>query len=289
MSVAFSDPAEARNWQRRQITNRAMTGLIYLSALVAVLPLILIVFYVLKEGLPALNLALFTQDPVAFGQTGGGVKPAMIGSLELIFVSTIIATPIAVMAGIYVREYAGARGAIVVRFLIDVMAGIPSIIAGLFIYGLVVLSMGGFSGISGALALSILFLPGVARITDEMLGTVPSSMREASYALGVPRWRTILWVVLPTARAGVVTGVVLSIARIAGEAAPLIFTAFGNSVSSTDLTQPMDALPLRIWIYASGPYDLWHQQAWASSLVLVGIVLGFSLVLRLLVRRPTRR
>ncbi len=289
MSAAFGDSAGAGAWQRRRITNQVMTGLIYLSALIAVLPLFLVLYYVLKQGLPALNISLFTHGPRPLGQAGGGVKPAMVGSLELILVSTFIATPIAVMAGIYVREYAGAKAATVVRFLIDVMAGIPSIIAGLFIYGLIVVPSGGFSGLAGALALAVLFLPGVARITDEMLATVPNSMREASYALGVPRWRTILRVVLPTARAGVVTGVVLSVARIAGEAAPLIFTAFGNSVASTDLSQPMDALPLRIWIYASGPYKTWHEQAWAAALVLVGIVLCFSLVLRFIVRRPTQR
>ncbi|HYM15267.1 MAG TPA: phosphate ABC transporter permease PstA [Dehalococcoidia bacterium] len=263
-----------------------MRSLIWLAAVVAVLPLLLVLFYVVSQGLPALRLSLFTEGPRPLGQQGGGVKPAIVGSLIMVGVGALAGTPIAVLTGVYVREYAGARSAIVVRFLIDVLAGVPAIIVGLFIYGLIVVPMGGFSALAGAIALAVILIPGVARVTDEMLALVPGSVREASYALGVPRWRTVVQVVLPAALNGVITGVVLSVARISGEAAPLIFTALGNSVTSTALRQPMDALPLRIWLYASGPYTVWHQQAWAASLVLVGLVLCFALILRVLFRRP---
>lgn len=277
----------ARSNRRRALQDRAMRGLIWLAAAVAVLPLLLILYYVASQGLPALRASLFTAGPRPVGQAGGGVQPAIVGSLIMVGLGTLIGTPVAVLTGIYVREYAGGRAAVVVRFLIDVLAGIPSIIVGLFIYGLVVVPMGSFSAIAGAMALAVILIPGVARITDEMLALVPHSVREASYALGVPRWKTVVKVVLPAAMNGVVTGVVLSVARISGEAAPLLFTALGNSVTSTALKQPMDALPLRIYLYASGPYKVWHQQAWAASLVLVGLVLCFALAMRLIFRRPT--
>jgi phosphate transport system permease protein len=274
--------------RRRLLTDRLMRATIYVSAALAVIPLVLVVYYVVLHGAPALNRSLFLKDPAPpFSASSGGVKPAIVGSLIMVGLGTLIGTPVAVLSGIYVREYAGARAATVVRFLVDVMAGVPTIIVGLFIYGLLVVPMGSFSAIAGATALAVVFLPGVARITDEMLALVPGSVREASYALGVPRWRTTLWVVLPAARNGVVTGIVLSVARIAGEAAPLIFTALGNSFTSTALRQPMDALPLRIWVYASGPYPAWHDQAWAAALILVALVLCFSLLMRLLFRRPT--
>ena len=273
--------------RRRLLTDRLMRATIYVCAALAVTPLLLVVYYVVLHGLPALNASFFLKDPPLPGTPGGGVRPAIVGSLIMVGLGTLIGTPIAVLCGIYVREYAGGRAATVVRFLIDVMAGVPTIIVGLFIYGLIVLPMGTFSAFAGAAALSIILLPGVARITDEMLALVPGSVREASYALGVPRWRTTMRVVLPAARNGVVTGIVLSVARIAGEAAPLIFTALGNTLTSTSLQQPMDALPLRVWIYASGPYTSWHEQAWAASLILVALVLCFSLLMRLLFRRPT--
>lgn len=274
--------------RRRLLTDRLMRASIYVSAALAVTPLLLVVYYVVLHGLPALKGSLFLKDPAPpFSASSGGVRPAIVGSLIMVGLGTLIGTPIAVLCGIYVREYAGGRAATVVRFLIDVMAGVPTIIVGLFIYGLVVVPMGSFSAFAGAVALSIILLPGVARITDEMLALVPASVREASYALGVPRWRTTMRVVLPAARNGVVTGIVLSVARIAGEAAPLIFTALGNTLTSTSLQQPMDALPLRVWIYASGPYTSWHDQAWAASLILVALVLCFSLLMRLLFRRPT--
>lgn len=282
-------PLVSRSMARRRATDRAMAVLLVLVAVVAVAPLILVVGFVVVEGLPALDLQLLTQSPVPAGSPGGGVAPAVVGSLIMVGLGTAIGTPIAVLAGIYVREYAGARGATVIRFLVDVLAGVPTITVGLFAYGLVVVPMGSFSALAGAVALAIILIPIVARISEEMLGLVPDSVREAALALGIPPWKTILVIVLPAARAGIVTGIVLGLARIAGETAPLIFTALGNQRLTLSVGEPMDALPLRIWTYASGPYDAWHTQAWAASLLLIALVLGFSLVTRVAVGRRASR
>ncbi len=281
-------PIGGRNIRRRRATDRLMRGLLGLAALLAIVPLVLVLAFVLIQGLPALNLALITQSPVPAGFPGGGVAPAVVGTLIMVGLGTLIGTPVAVLAGIYIREYAGGRGATAIRFLVDVLAGVPTITIGLFAYGLIVVPSGSFSGLAGAVALAIIIVPIVARITDEMLGLVPGSVREAAYALGIPPWRAIVRVVLPAAGAGIVTGILLGVARIAGETAPLIFTALGNDTVSTSLGEPMDALPLRIWVYASGPYDSWHAQAWAASLVLVLLVLAFSLLTRFILRRRAR-
>jgi phosphate transport system permease protein len=287
LGPAASIRIPGRNMRRRRATDRAMRGLLGLAAILAAIPLLLVVVFVVIQGLPALNIGLVTQSPVPAGFPGGGVAPAVVGTLIMVGIGTLIGTPVAVLAGIYIREYSGGRGATVIRFLVDVLAGIPTIAIGLFAYGLVVVPMGSFSAIAGALALAIIIVPIVARVTDEMLGLVPGSVREAAYALGVPPWKTIVRVVLPAAATGIVTGILLGVARIAGETAPLIFTALGNDRVSTSLGEPIDALPLRIWVYASGPYDSWHAQAWAASLVLVLIVLVFSILTRLVLRRRT--
>ncbi len=262
-----------------------MRGLLALSAALATVPLLLVLALVLIQGLGALNLDLLTQIPVPPGQPGGGVAPAVLGTLIMVGLGTLIGTPVALLAAVYIREYAGGRGATAIRFLIDVLAGVPTIAIGLFAYGLIVVPAGSFSGFAGGVALAIIILPIVARITDEMLGLVPVSLREASYALGVPPWKTIVRIVMPASAAGIITGILLGVARIAGETAPLIFTALGNRTITTSLGEPMDALPLRIWVYASGPYASWHQQAWAASLLLVLVVLLFSLLTRLALRR----
>ena len=274
-----------RGMGRRRTTDRLMRAALAAAALVAVIPLVMVVVYVLAQGLPALDPALITQSPVPAGFPGGGVAPAVVGTLIMVGLGTLLGTPVAVLAGVYIREYAGARGATVIRFLVDVLAGVPSIAVGLFAYGLVVVPMGTFSALAGAIALGILLIPIVARVTDEMLGLVPGSVREAAYALGVPPWKTIVRVVLPAAATGIVTGVLLGVARIAGETAPLIFTALGNQRVTTSLGEPMDALPLRIWVYATGPYDSWHRQAWAASVVLVLLVLAFGILTRFVLRR----
>ena len=288
LAVLPAGPISGRDMRRRRATDLLMRGLLGLAALLAAVPLVLVLGFVLIQGLPALNLALITQSPVPAGFPGGGVAPAVVGTLIMVGLGTLIGTPIAVLAGIYTREYAGGRGATAIRFLVDVLAGVPTIAIGLFAYGLIVVPSGGFSGLAGGVALAITIVPIVARITDEMLGLVPGSIREAAYALGIPPWKAIVHVVLPAAAAGIVTGILLGVARIAGETAPLIFTALGNDTVSTSLGQPMDALPLRIWVYASGPYDSWHAEAWAASLVLVLLVLVFSLLTRLVLRQRSR-
>lgn len=269
--------------RRRHRTDRVMTGIMLAAAIIGVVPLVLILVYLLKEGIPGLSWEFLTHDPRRPGLLGGGVRNSIVGSALMVGLGTAIGVPIALGCGIYLSEYGVNRRGTVLRFLIDVLAGVPSITIGLFVYGLVVLRMGGFSGIAGALALAVLLLPTVARVTEEMLLLVPRSMREASLALGASRWVTTLRVVVPTALPGIATGVLLALSRIAGEAAPLLFTALGNQFYSTDLRHPLDALPLRIFVYATGPYDSWHQQAWAASLILVLFILLVSMVVRWLI------
>ncbi|MFN8508260.1 MAG: phosphate ABC transporter permease PstA [Dehalococcoidia bacterium] len=269
-------------YRRRRMMDRAMTLAMVGAAIAAVIPLFLILFYLVKEGVPGLSLEFFTDDPTRPGREGGGVHNAIVGSAIMVGLALLMGVPVAIGAGIFLSEYGQNRAGSVVRFIIEVMAGIPSITIGLFVYSLVVLRQGHFSGFAGALALAIILVPIIARITEEMLLLVPRSLREASYALGAPRWKTVLRVVLPTAMPGIVTGVMLGLSRIAGEAAPLLFTALGNQFYTTDINTPMDSLPRRIYYYATGPYGYWHDQAWAMSLVLVAIILVISLVVRTL-------
>jgi phosphate transport system permease protein len=280
-------PIAGRNRGRRHATDQLMTVLLMAAAVVAVVPLILVLAYVLIQGLPAIDLTFLTRPPAPAGFPGGGIAPAIVGSIIMVGLGTLIGTPIAILAGIYIREYAGSRWATVIRFVVDVLAGVPTIAVGLFAYGLIVVPMGSFSAIAGAVALAIIILPIVARVTDEILALVPGAVREAALALGIPPWKTIVRVVLPAARAGIVTGVLLGLARIAGETAPLIFTALGNERMNIALTDPTDALPLRIWVYATGPYDSWHVQAWGAALLLIALVLGFAVLTRVVVGRST--
>jgi len=266
--------------RRRHLVDRTMTGVMVGAAVVGVIPLVLILFYLLREGIPGLSLDLLTEDPNRPGLEGGGVRNSIIGSAMMVGIGTLIGVPVAVGCGIFLSEFGQNRVGTVLRFLVDVLAGIPSITIGLFIYGLVVLRQGEFTGFAGGLALAILFLPIVARITEEMMLLVPRSIREASLALGAPAWVTTIRVVVPTALPGIATGVMLALSRIAGEAAPLLFTALGNQFYSTDVFHAMDALPLRIFVYAVGPYDYWHDQAWAMSLILVAFILVVSLIVR---------
>lgn len=279
MRTSIAGRADAVRLRRHRI-DRLMSGIMLAAAIIGIVPLVLIIFYLLKQGVPGLDWAFLTHDPRRPGLPGGGVRNAIVGSAMMVGVGTAIGVPIALGCGIYLSEYGANRRGTVLRFLIDVLAGVPSITIGLFVYGLVVLRMGGFSGIAGALALAVLLLPTVARITEEMLALVPRSMREASLALGASRWVTTMRVVVPTALPGIATGVLLALSRIAGEAAPLLFTALGNQFFSTDLRHPTDALPLRIFVYATGPYDSWHEQAWAASLILVLFILLVSMVVR---------
>ena len=275
--------------RRRILTDRVMTGLMAVSAIVAITPFLLMIYYVVTKGLPAFNLDLLISDPKRPGVSGGGVRNAIIGSAMMVGGAVVIGTPIAVGCGVFLAEFAQNRGGTVFRFLVDVLAGIPSITAGLFIYALIVLPMREFTAMSGVLALAVLFLPVVARTTEEMLLLVPRSLREASLALGAPMWRTAFSVVLPSALSGIITGIVLALARITGEAAPLLFTSLGNQFTNTDYLHATDALPLRIFVYASGPYDSWHEQAWAMSFLLVAFMFVVSISMRFLARRSNVR
>ena len=283
--IASSSPILARTeglYRRRKAFDRVMTGAMVAAVIVAVIPLFLILFYIFRNGIAGLSLDLITQEPNRPGREGGGVHNALIGSGIMVGLGLLIGVPIAIGTGVFLSEYGQNRIGSFVRFVIEVMAGIPSITVGLFIYSLVVARQGHFSGLAGGLALSIILVPIIARITEEMLLLVPRSLREASYALGAPRWKTVLRIVLPTALPGIITGVMLGLSRIAGEAAPLLFTALGNQFDTTDINTPMDSIPTRIFTYATGPYDYWHDQAWAMSLILVGIILVISLSVRAL-------
>ncbi|MCC6960783.1 MAG: phosphate ABC transporter permease PstA [Dehalococcoidia bacterium] len=269
-------------YRRRKLLDQAMTAAMIGAALLAVIPLFLILFYLLREGIPGLSWELLTQEPTRPGREGGGVFNSIVGSVIMVGAALAIGVPVAIGCGIFLSEFGQNKAGGFIRFIIEVMAGIPSITVGLFVYSLVVVRQGRFSGIAGSIALAIILVPIVARITEEMMLLVPRSIREASYALGAPRWRTVLRIVFPTALPGIITGIMLALSRICGEAAPLLFTALGNQFTTADITAPMDSLPRRIYVYATGPYDYWHEQAWAMSLILVSVILVVSLVIRTL-------
>jgi phosphate transport system permease protein len=261
-----------------------MTGLTWLAAITATLPLLFILFYLLQKGASSLSVDFFTSLPAPPGVAGGGMANAIVGTLVVVGVASAFGVPIGIGAGIYLAEKKGAPMAVTVRFLADVLNGLPSIVMGIFAWELVVVPTGHFSALAGGFALGAMMIPTVTRTTEEMVRVVPTSLREAALALGYTRWRTALRIVLPTAFAGILTGVLVALARVAGETAPLLFTAFGNSFWSVALDEPIAALPLQIFVYAMGPYDDWHAQAWAGSLVLIAIVLVISLVARAVTR-----
>ena len=261
-----------------------MIALTFVAAAVAVVPLVVILGYLLKEGAGALSLDFFTHMPRPAGEPGGGMANAIVGTLILVGVASLIGLPIGIGAGLYLAEHKGTKLAEVVRFLADVLNGLPSIVMGIFAWEFLVKPLGHFSALAGGAAIGAMMIPLVTRTTEEMVRTVPQSLREAALALGYPRWRTSLQIVLRTALGGIVTGVLVAVARVAGETAPLLFTVIGNQFWSTDLTQPIAALPLQIYTYATGPYDDWHAQAWAGSLVLIGLVLIISVIARIMTR-----
>jgi phosphate transport system permease protein len=265
----------------RKAVNTTMTVLIHLATFAAVVVLFLIAGYVLVRGLPALNLAFFTEAPLPFGEVGGGVAPAILGSLYMIGIACLMGVPLGVGTAIYLAEFGRGTFSTVVRFLIDLLAGLPSIVIGVFVWSLLVRGViGNFSGLAGAVALAIIMIPIITRTVEEILKLVPNTLREASLALGVPMWKTILQVVLPAARAGIITGIVLSLARAGGETAPLLMTALGNQFFSGDLLQPMAALPVQIYNYARSPYDDWHTKAWGAALILISLIGILSFVTR---------
>lgn len=288
----------SRSRRRRRAVDRIASGAIAAAGIGVIVPLFAILLFIFVKGLPALNLSLFTEDPGPTGVAGGGIKNSIVGSLVLLALTLVMGLPPAIATGVYLAEYGRTRLGFVIRFLVDVLAGVPSITIGIFVYTAVVLNMGNinkitggdqkFTAFAGAVALALIMLPVVARVTEEMLLLVPQVMREASYALGVPKWKTILTVVLPAAASGVMTGIVLASARVAGEAAPLLFTALGNNFYSVGIFRPIDALPLRIYTYATGPFAYQHDQAWAGSFLLVMMVLVLSIGGRLLLQRRRR-
>jgi len=276
--------AKPKNLRRRKMVNSIMLGLCVVAAIISILPLFYIFFYTTKSGISSVNFDFFTQMPKPVGEAGGGMANGIVGTLILVSLGSVFGIPIGILAGIYVTEYSGGFFSNLVKFVTDVLSGVPSIIIGIFAYGVIVIPMQGFSAIAGGFALGILMIPTVTRITEEMLKLVPQSLREASLALGVSRWKTTLQVVLRTASGGIITGVLLAIARAAGETAPLLFTAFGNRFWSTDLDQPMASLPVQIFNYAISPFDDWHKQAWAGALVLIIIVFIVNLLVRIATR-----
>jgi phosphate transport system permease protein len=276
--------------RRRELTDRIATVVMTVCAALAVLVLALILLHVAVNGFPALNLAFFTERPLPPGEVGGGVAPAILGTLEMLAVAAIIGVPIGIGTAIYLAEYGRGALARAVSFLIDLVAGLPSIVIGVFVWAWLVRQfVGHYNGFAGGVALAIIMIPIVTRTVEETLRLVPDPLREASLGLGIPRWKTILRVVLPTAQAGIITGVVLSVARAGGETAPLLLTALGNQFLQLDLFQPMAALSVQIYTYARSPYPDWQVKAWGAALILITLIGALSLLSRWAVTRRLGR
>jgi phosphate transport system permease protein len=284
MPVAASQRVRVRGLARRRGTSVVMVALTCAAAALAIVPLVAILVYLLKQGAGALSIDFFTSMPRPVGEAGGGMANAIVGTLILIGIASAVGLPIGIGAGLYLAERGGTKLANVVRFLADVLNGLPSIVMGIFAWEFLVRPFGHFSALAGGAAIGAMMIPLVTRTTEEMVRTVPQSLREAALALGYPRWRTSLQIVLRTALGGIVTGVLVAVARVAGETAPLLFTAFGNQFWSTQVSQPIAALPLQVFVYAISPYDEWHAQAWAGALVLIALVLVISVLARFAVR-----
>src|SRR5215831_8787502 len=272
---------------RRQITDRMMTGIALLTVILVLVPLIAIFAYLVYKGIGSINWAFLTQTPKPVGEPGGGMANAIGGSVLILAIGSLLGVPVGIGAGVYLSEYGRNRFGDFVRFTSDVLNGVPSIVIGIVAYAIVVLRQKHFSALAGGVALAIMMVPTITRTTEEMLLLVPNVLREAAYGLGVPRWRTTLSIVLRTATSGIITGVMLAFARVAGETAPLLFTAFGNQYWNWRLEQPTAALPLQIFTYAISPYDDWHRQAWAGALVLIVLIVGAVAAVRYVVRRGT--
>jgi phosphate transport system permease protein len=270
---------------RRHVTSGLMTGLVAVLSFTAVLALVLILGDLIAKGASSLNWDFFTKNPVPAGQSGGGVANAIVGTGIIVGLAALIGLPVGVGTGLYLAEYGSGRLGWIVRFVADVLNGTPSIVIGIFAWTWLVRPLGGYSALAGSVALAALMIPMIARTTEEMVRLVPHSLREAALALGYPRWRTSLRVVARTALAGIVTGCLVGIARIAGETAPLLFTALGNLNFTTSVTQPMQTLPHQIYEYASGPFEEWHRLAWASALVLMSLVLLLGVTARWAIRQ----
>ncbi len=272
----------------RRFKSNVMTALLMLSVLIAVLPLVFILVNLIIKGAGSLSIDFFTKMPAPAGESGGGVAHAIVGSLLMVGTACLIGIPVGIGAGIFSAEYPGSKLATMTRFVADVLNGTPSIVIGVFAWTWIVANQKHFSGFAGSVALAILMVPMVMRTTEEMIRLVPNSLREAALALGFQRWRTSLQIVLMTALPGILTGALLAVARVAGETAPLLFTALGSQYMSTRLNEPMAALPLTVYTYATGPFEEWHRYAWAAALVLIILVFLLNIGARLATRRMAR-
>ena len=271
-------------YQRRKFVDIFVRSACVAAAVVALIPLVSVLYYVTARGIGGINLDFFTELPKPVGEPGGGMANAIVGTLKLVFLACAIGIPPGVLAGVYLAEFGHSRFGKLVRFSADVMSGVPSITVGIFVYALVVLQTKQFSALAGGIALAVLMLPTVTRTTEELLKLVPESLREAALGLGLPKWRATLRVMLRTAAPGIATGVMLAVARVAGETAPLLFTAFNNRFWGNGLNEPTASLPVNIYTYAVSPYEEWHRQAWAAALVLLVMVLLLNVSARLLVQ-----
>ncbi len=272
---------------QRRVTDHVMTGVAVLTVILVLVPLFAIFAYLVYRGVGSINWAFLTQTPKPVGESGGGMANAIVGSVFILGLASVIGVPLGVGAGIYLAEFGRNRFGDAIRFTADVLNGVPSIVIGIVAYSIVVLYQKHFSALAGGVALAIMMIPTITRTTEEMLLLVPQALREAAYGLGISRWRTTLSITLRTATSGVITGIMLAFARVAGETAPLLFTAFGNQFWNLRADQPTAALPLQIFNYAISPYDEWHRQAWAGALVLIILIVSAVAAVRFAVRRGT--
>src|ERR1700726_3089781 len=272
---------------RRRVVDHAMTGVAALTVVVVLVPLFAIFAYLVYKGIGSINVAFLTQTPKPVGEAGGGMANAIVGSMVLLAIASLLGVPLGIGAGIFLSEYGRNRYGDIVRFISDVLNGVPSIVIGIVAYGLVVLPQKHFSALAGGVALAIMMIPTIARTTEQMLLLVPQALREAAYGLGVPRWRTTISITLRTATSGVITGIMLAFARVAGETAPLLFTTLGNQFWNLRVDQPTAALPLQIYTYGLSPYDDWHRQAWAGAFVLIILIVTAVAAVRFAVRHGT--
>ncbi len=282
-SLAASTSQEVSLWRR--LTDWGATGFAILAAVLVLVPLLAIFAYLVIKGVGSVNWAFLTQTPKPPGEVGGGMANGIVGTGLILAVASVIGIPLGIGSGIYLAEYGRNRFGDVIRFTADVLNGVPSIVIGITVYSLIVIRQKHFSAFSGGVALGIMMIPTVARATEEMLLMVPNVIREAAYGLGIPRWRTTLSITLRTASAGVITGCMLAFARVAGETAPLLFTAFGNQFWNLKLNQPTAALSLQVYTYAISPYDDWHKQAWAGSLILIVLIVSAVAAVRITTSR----
>jgi phosphate transport system permease protein len=281
------ETANRHTW--RKIKSGLASAIALGSAVLVIAPLALVFWHLLKNGASSLNFDFFTKLPKPVGEIGGGMANAITGTFQLLALASAIGIPVGVLGGVYLAEYGSARANAMLRFIADVLNGVPSITWGVVVYGLVVLPFKGFSAYAGGLALGLMMIPLIMRTTEEVLLLVPNGYREAALALGISRWRTIVNVVMKTASKGIVTAILLALARVAGETAPLLFTAFGNRFWNHSLHEPIAALPLQVFTYAISPYDDWHRQAWAGALVLLGGIFFINILVRFFTRERAMR